>query len=60
MLVDPGLCVACESCVDICPSVFSMDGEVAAAKKEDVAPDEEECAKKALESCPVDAISLKD
>ena len=29
--VDPDLCVGCELCVQLCPDVFAMQGDVATA-----------------------------
>ena len=57
--VDPDLCTGCGLCVDICPEVFELDGDVAVAKN----PDYEtlgvaDKAQEAADSCPVEAISL--
>jgi ferredoxin len=56
--VDEDTCTGCGLCVDICPEVFEMDGDVARAKVGDVPEDLEECAEEAAESCPVEAIEV--
>ena len=57
MSVDEEVCTGCGECQDICPDVFEFDGGVAKVKEDPVAPEHEEAALAALESCPVDAIS---
>ncbi len=56
--VDPEICEGCESCVELCPEVFDMEGDVAVARHIDVPEDLKECAQDAADSCPVDAISV--
>lgn len=46
-------CIGCGLCVSICPNVFEMDDDKAKVK----AQKDEKCVDKAIESCPVDAIS---
>jgi len=58
--VDPDLCTGCELCVDTCPEVFEMNGDVATAKKGPVPADAEDAAKEAAESCPAEAITIKE
>ncbi len=48
-----------ETCVEICPEVFEMEGDVAVAKMEDVPKDLEEKVKEAATSCPVEAIIIE-
>jgi len=48
-------CVACGSCVEICPEVFELEGELATIKKgADLSLDE--TIIEAAEACPVEAI----
>jgi len=54
--VDKELCIGCGTCEALCPNVFKMNEE---NKAEVVGQEEEECAKNAAESCPVQAISVK-
>ena len=49
-------CVGCETCVELCPSVFEMndDGDKAVVKNPDASDD---CVDEAVETCPNEAIS---
>lgn len=57
--VDKETCVGDETCVEECPEVFEMQGDVAVAKMEDVPKDLEEKVKEAAKSCPVEAIMIE-
>lgn len=56
--VDTKKCIGCGYCVSVCPSSFEMKGGKAKEKKASVA--KVTCEKKAAESCPVGAISVKE
>jgi ferredoxin len=58
--VDEELCVGDETCVEICPEIFEMQGDVAAAKMEEVPGELEGACKEAAESCPVEAILIEE
>ncbi len=58
--VDPGLCVGDETCVEICPEVFEMEGYVAKVKMDEVPEELEEACREAAESCPAEAIVIKE
>jgi ferredoxin len=48
-------CVGCGSCVEICPEVFELDGEVAVVKRDaDLSLNKKII--EAAEACPVEAI----
>lgn len=48
-------CIACGTCVEICPDVFELEGEIASIKNgADLSLDEKII--EAAEACPVDAI----
>ena len=51
--VDPDLCTGCGLCVDVCPEVFELEGEVATVLVDEVPADVEDTAQEAVESCPV-------
>ncbi|MFA6022627.1 MAG: ferredoxin [Candidatus Pacearchaeota archaeon] len=53
--VDKKLCIGCGACVSICEKVFKLKDGKANVK---VAKTNEECAKEAADSCPVNAISI--
>lgn len=58
--IDPELCTGCELCVGTCPDLFEMGEETAKVKVEVVPEGAEECARQAVEDCPVTAIQLED
>ena len=58
--VNEETCVGCGLCADGCPAVFEMVDDVAKVIAEDVPADAVAEAKEAAESCPVEAITLKD
>ena len=48
-------CIACGTCVEICPEVFELEGDIASVKSgADLSLDEK--ISEAAEECPVDAI----
>jgi ferredoxin len=57
--VDKENCVGDETCVQECPEVFEMQGDVAVAKMENVPKDLEEKVTEAAKSCPVEAIIIE-
>lgn len=58
--VDEDLCVGDESCVEICPEIFEMEGDVAVTKMEEVPKNLEDKCKEAAENCPVEAILIEE
>ena len=58
--VDEEVCVGDETCTEICPEIFEMEGGVAVAKMEEVPEELEGACKEAAESCPVDAILIEE
>ena len=60
VVIDADECVACGTCVEICPDVFEMDDGDDAARviKPNGGPDEE--IQEAIDSCPVQCILLED
>jgi ferredoxin len=57
--VDKESCVGDETCVEVCPEVFEMQGDVAVAKIENVPKNLEEKVKEAAKNCPVEAIIIE-
>jgi len=51
-------CTGCELCVDTCPEVFEMQGDVAVAKVSEVPADQEDAVQEAADACPVEAIEI--
>lgn len=56
--VDENVCIGCELCAGICPEVFSMDDGISVAITEEIASDDEIAANDAMDSCPVNAITI--
>jgi len=57
--VDKETCVGDETCVEICPDVFEMQGDVAVAKAENVPKNLEGKVDEAAKACPVEAIIIE-
>jgi ferredoxin len=58
--VEQDICVGDETCVEICPEVFDMDGDVAVTKMDEVPEELEEACRDAAESCPAEAIIIEE
>jgi ferredoxin len=58
--VDEEVCVGDETCVEVCPEIFEMQGDVAITKMEEVPEELEGACKEAAESCPVNAILIEE
>ena len=59
-VVDEEVCTGCGLCVDICPEVFQLEGDVAQVIADPVPNDAADTCQEAVESCPVEAISVKE
>jgi len=59
-IVDANTCTGCGLCSDICPEVFELTDDVATVKADVVPEESENTCREAAESCPVEAISLKE
>ena len=57
-VVDADTCIGCGLCADTCPAIYRMEGDKAITITENVPADQEECAKKGAEECPVEAIKI--
>jgi ferredoxin len=57
--VDKETCVGDETCVDECPEVFEMQGDVAVVKMVDVPKELEKKVEEAAKNCPVEAIIIE-
>ena len=58
--VDKDMCTGCGLCPDICPEVFELIDDVATVKVDIVPKESENTCREAADSCPVEAISLKE
>jgi len=59
-IVDQDTCTGCSLCTQTCPDIFEMDGDKAKVLVDVVPKGSLECAKKAADECPVEAISIKE
>jgi ferredoxin len=57
-IVDQDTCIGCGMCENICPEVFKLEDSKSTVIQKPVAPENQETAKQAAESCPVSAITL--
>ncbi|MFH1777286.1 MAG: ferredoxin [Candidatus Omnitrophota bacterium] len=51
-------CIGCGLCADTCSAVYEMDDDKAKVLIDPVPSEQEDCAKKAADDCPVDAIKI--
>ncbi len=60
VVLDQECCIACESCVELCPEVFQMDE--ASEKAHVILPEggNEACIEEAIDTCPVGCISWEE
>lgn len=58
--VDKETCTGCGLCVETCPEVFEMQGDIAGVRVDIVPADSEDCARQAAEECPVEVISIEE
>jgi len=58
--VDEDACVGDGTCVEVCPEIFEMRGDVAVIKMEEVSEELEDSCREAAESCPVEAILIEE
>jgi len=60
VLLDKDECVACGTCVEICPEVFKMDEENDTVKVILESGGPEDLIQEAIDSCPVQCISITE
>ncbi len=58
--IDEDACVGDGTCVEVCPEVFEMRGDLAAVKVDEVPEGLEEKCREAADSCPVEAIFIEE
>ncbi|MBN1765112.1 MAG: ferredoxin [Sedimentisphaerales bacterium] len=58
--VDADACTGCGLCCDICPEVFEMKNDLAVVQEDPVPDENEDTCRDAVDSCPVEAISLEE
>ncbi|MCD6239544.1 MAG: ferredoxin [Thermotogae bacterium] len=58
--IDEDACIGCGVCENLCPEVFKLDTETMKAKVQVDDCDPNGCARDAVESCPVSAITIEE
>ena len=58
LIIDPDKCIACQSCVELCPDIFECPEEVAVVRVNPIPPPLEDCVREAVDICPTEAISI--
>ena len=56
-IIDLGRCTDCESCLEICPSVFKRNMETGFIEVSDLSEYPEMCVDEAISFCPADCIA---
>ncbi|MGE4554791.1 MAG: ferredoxin [Candidatus Paceibacterota bacterium] len=59
VFIDEELCVGCGMCASLCPEVFEIKEGKSHVKEGVSLEKNENCIEKAIENCPVEAISKK-
>ena len=60
VVIDADECVACGTCVEICPEVFAMEDDADAAEVTQETGGPEDLIQEAIDSCPVQCITWED
>ena len=58
--IDAEACVGDGMCVEVCPEIFEMAGEVARVRMEDVPEELQEKCREAADECVVEAIIIEE
>lgn len=58
--VDPDLCTGDEICIQVCPEVFEMEGDIAVVKMKEIPEDLQGSVREAADSCPSEAIIIEE
>jgi ferredoxin len=58
--IDEEECIACGTCVELCPEVFRMNEEREKAEVILLEGGPQECIEEAVDGCPVSCIHLED
>ena len=59
VIIDEEECISCESCVELCPSVFGWDEDSEKAYVIDGADPNDDCIEEAVASCPAECIEVE-
>jgi len=56
--IDADECIGCQSCLEICPEVFSFNSDTEKAEVREEYTGSEVCIEEAVGSCPVNCITV--
>ncbi len=59
VIIDEEECISCESCVELCPSVFGWNEDTEKAFVIDGADANDDCVEEAVASCPAECIEVE-
>ena len=59
VIIDEEECIGCESCVELCPSVFGWNEDDEKAYVLDDADADDDCVEEAVASCPAECIEVE-
>lgn len=59
-VIDIGACIDCDSCIEICPSVFRRNSETGYIEVVDLPGYPDEDVQEAINICPVDCITWEE
>ena len=59
-VIDLGDCIQCESCIEVCPTVFRKNSETGILEVIDLSEYPEEDVHQAISVCPTDCITWED
>lgn len=57
--IDAEECIGCETCVELCPAIFSFDEDTDKAVVIQAEGGDEDCIEEAMGSCPSECISYE-
>ncbi len=57
--IDAEECIGCETCVELCPAIFSFDEDTDKAVVIQTEGGDEDCIEEAMGSCPAECISYE-
>jgi ferredoxin len=58
--VDEDACVGDGTCVEMCPEIFEMEGDLAIVKVDRIPDELEDAVREAADNCPVEAIIIDE
>ncbi len=57
--IDADECIGCQTCVELCPEVFSFNDDTEKAEVRETMTGAEACIDEAVDACPVNCITAE-